>query len=159
WVRSAAWSVLGLGLLLPLATAGEPPLASVTHYRCVIETVVFGGPAVSSLHKEQTSTERIWHQGRAYRIDTTLLYLRPGGHVVDRQRVIRLNDGDGSDTEFEYLPDRKHASLSLSCVQTLFSRKYPERWQREFGGFPVNLSGHPLRTVDLTAPPKGRPAG
>jgi hypothetical protein len=72
-------------------------------------------------------------------------------------RKIILNNGDGSDTEFDFRPDEKRAVVSLACVQLLLSRKDPERWKREFGGRPVGLIQNPLRAESLSGPPQRLP--
>jgi hypothetical protein len=158
-IRAAWWSVILFSSGVAIGAPHRP--APPTRYSCVVETVMYRGKSKDALSKEETLIQRVWHHDRAYRIETTRQFHAGPRHLGSSSGAVReiiLNNGDGSNTEFYYWPDRKRAKLSLPSVHFLFSQKYPERWKREFGGHVIRISGNLLRTINMPGPPgsKGR---
>lgn len=126
------------------STSGAEKRGRPVRYSAVIEEQHWSGPSRARLQQRQGRTHRVWHHDRAYRIETT-----SAGMAGQPPGSVRLNNGDGSHTEFLYFPARKRATLNLNTVKWKFAQTHPEEWKKRYGQVrPQPPEGNLLQTLD-----------
>jgi hypothetical protein len=127
-----------LGRILALLLLGALPHSGVmggmpappTNFKCVIETKTSSGKTREAFLNGETQIERVFQSRGAYRIESFQ------GAIRGTPENVRLNNGDGSDTEFLYHPLVRRAVVNLNTVRWKFSQKHPDVWRAK-GSLPA----------------------
>lgn len=124
-----------------------------TRFRCTVTRLTLRGSDSGHLLRRGAVVDRVWRDGDAYRVETR--HSNPSAHhgpgseaVTWLDELVRLNNGDGTSTEFEYFPARRRAHLSLETVQFHFAAKHPREWASRFGESKPQVFAYALEIFD-----------
>ncbi len=102
--------------------------ADLQNYSCTITTTVRETNTAGLLHEVASTQQRVIRRGAAYQVQRL-----QNGHRMEWL----FNNGDGSNTEFEYKWKKNHAQFSLATIRYQYATRFPDRWRRN-GQKPVS---------------------